>query len=386
MRCNLKHSINPQTLFQQLPFEAFTTLADRWQVDKNTRRLSTKAFLGILLTAKIFQHQSLRETGDSFGFAKSTLSDAFSRRPAGFFVDLCDAVMRKMLSLSPSRHERQGIRHLLALDSTEILIDGRLKHFRPFWLGKSSKAAAKLHVIFDIDGKWIRDFLMTSARDADLPVAKLFPLEKGVTYVFDRAYMDLTFWIKIQKSRADFVTRLKSSARNEIIKEKATALADSNDGVLLDARWTPSESACLRNHIPKFSVFFRQVVYRDAETKKIFHFITSDWESSGEEIALIYKKRWAIELLFKWMKGHFPLHILKTRTINAVRIELAVVILVQLLIALLRLRNGPDKTLTGVLREIRVAAFRGIRLDLGAPLDAFENGPPSQYLMGRVMS
>lgn len=49
----------------------------------------------------------------------------------------------------------------------------------------------------------------------------------------------------------------------------------------------------------------RRIKYYDSETKKEFIFLTNNMDLAPTEIALLYKKRWEVELFFKWMKTAF---------------------------------------------------------------------------------
>jgi IS4 transposase len=64
----------------------------------------------------------------------------------------------------------------------------------------------------------------------------------------------------------------------------------------------------------------RHVMYRDSETHKVFHFVSSDLELSAATIAAIYKRRWAMELVFRWLKGHLDIRYLSVKDANAVKI------------------------------------------------------------------
>ena len=51
----------------------------------------------------------------------------------------------------------------------------------------------------------------------------------------------------------------------------------------------------------------RRITYYDKDRDKTLVFITNSFEFDAETIALIYKKRWQIETLFKQLKQNFPL-------------------------------------------------------------------------------
>ena len=101
-------------------------------------------------------------------------------------------------------------------------------------------------------------------------------------------------------------------------------------------------------------------MYRDPETLKIFHFVTSDFHSRAQKIADLYRKRWSVELLFRWLKGHLKVRTLDARTPNAVKVQLTLAVLVQLLIQLYRtVTHNEDKlSLWECLRQIRTQWIR----------------------------
>jgi putative transposase len=109
----------------------------------------------------------------------------------------------------------------------------------------------------------------------------------------------------------------------------------------------------------------RHVIYRDPATKKLFHFVSSDLKCPAEVIAAIYKRRWGVELLFRWLKGHLDIRRLPVKNSNAVKIQLAVAVLVQLLLQLKKLTTGFPGSLWQLLRKIRSSVIRQILADSG---------------------
>lgn len=333
-------SINGKSLqlFQLIPTKEFNALCEKWEIDKGVREFPASQQIWTMVMTCLLRLESLREIELVLGVPKSTLSDANAERPSGFFQDVCELVLSRIAKQAKSRKVRRAVRTLLAMDSTECKVHGSLSKIKKWTQKKNSKnkgkAAAKLHVVWNVSGEWIEDFRITQVRTHDMTAARNFKIQPGCCYVFDRAYNDIDFWWNIVKNESHFVSRLREMPvyrmrTFSLLREKKDAV-----GVLWDGPWKPTEN-CLYKHpdVPK-DIQFRLVIYRDPETMKVFHFITSDKEAGAQEIADCYKKRWAVELLFRWLKGHLNIRYLPLRNTNAVKVQLAVVVLTQLLIQL----------------------------------------------------
>jgi transposase len=80
----------------------------------------------------------------------------------------------------------------------------------------------------------------------------------------------------------------------------------------------------------------RRIAYWDNDNNRLFEFISNNFELPAEKIALIYKKRWQIELLFKQLKQNFPLKYFLGDNENAIEIQIWSAMLANLLITLVR--------------------------------------------------
>lgn len=348
-------------LFQLIPENDFKALCDKWEVDKGVREFCAAQHIRTFIMIYLLRLESLREVEFTLGVSRSTFSDANASRSSGFFQEVCELVLNKIAELS-HRKIRKAIRTILAVDSTECQIHGSASKLRK-WAQKSTgkvkgKAAAKLHIVWNVDGEWIEDFRITAVRIHDLSAAREFKISRGCHYVFDRIYNDLSLWWKIAANGSHFVTRLKQMPvyrmrTFSVVREKKDAV-----GVLWEGSWKPSKP-CLRLHpeVPK-DVNFRLIIYKDPDSKKVFNFITSDLESNAQEIADCYKRRWAVELLFRWMKGHFNIRYLPLKNTNAVKVQLAAAVLTQLLVQLDRMISDFKGTLWEYLRALRVDLAR----------------------------
>lgn len=357
----MKKHLRGRPIFQLIDRNEFNALVKKWSMDKWVQNFTTWEMTQALICCFVMRIESFREVEATLKIPDSTFGDALRERSYGFFQELCDLILLEIRAKTESRKIKKAIRQILAIDSTEIKVHGSL-FTQPGWKQKhcnnAHQASAKLHVVWNVDGEWIDDFIITPGRRNDSPVSLDLRLLPGKTYVFDRAYNDFDFWQKIMNTKSHFVTRLKEHPRLRMMLMKVLLVQKNKDGVLYDGPYTP---------LKEKPVALRHIIYRDPLTKKIFHFITSDFKSSAKTIAGIYKRRWAVELLFRWLKGHLNIRRLPTKTPNSIKTQLAVAVLVQLLLQLKKILDRFTGTLWELLRSIRTGLNHRIIATSGAP-------------------
>jgi putative transposase len=365
------HIHTDSSLFQLIDRKSFDQLVKTHGMDKGVRSLSTWEMTCALITSLTLRLSSYREVEETLGIPKSTLGDAMNGRFHGFFQDLCDRVLAEIRGRTADRRIRRGIRELLAIDSTECRVHGSLFHL-PAWQlkqaqGQQALAGCKLHVVYRVDGEWIEDFKITGVRKHDSPVSFQLRIDSGKTYVFDRAYSDMRFWLKILKAGSHFVSRLRECAyakqlQTRVLKEKL-----GQNGVLHDGLYWPGFTQSQKSWQVLELAQLRHILYWDAETGKVFHFITSDLKAPAETIARIYKRRWAVELIFRWLKGHLDIRRLACKNPKAVKVQLAIAVLMQLLLQLKRIATRFNGTPWQLLRKIRACIYRQTLAAHGPP-------------------
>lgn len=360
-------------LLQLIDRKKFDALVSKWEADKWVRELKTWELTCALVTIMTTRLGSYREVEQTLGLPHSTFGDAMAKRCPGFFEELCDLILLQIRARTRDRKVKKAIRQILAIDSTECRVHGSL-FSTPGWKQKHAdgpQAATKLHVVWDVEGEWIDDYIITGVRRGDSPVSLQFELAANKMYVFDRAYNNLNFWLKIVAAGSHFVTRLKDRSIAMLKDCKSVELKLKNrDGVLYEGVYEPNLGTLIQAGIPveeRLKIKFRYVVYRDPETKKVFYFVTSDFRSSAQTIADIYKRRWAVELLFRWLKGHLDIRYLEPRNTNAIKVQLAAAVLTQLLLQLKKIRDGFEGTLWELLRSIRSELIGKSLSGCGAP-------------------
>ncbi len=99
------------------------------------------------------------------------------------------------------------------------------------------------------------------------------------------------------------------------------------------------------------------------ETGKMLRILSNDLDASAEAIADLYKRRWAIELFFRWIKQTLKITRFLGTSENAVRIQIAVALIAFLL---LRLAQAAQKAIHSPLafaRLVRANLMHRRRID-----------------------
>jgi hypothetical protein len=351
-------------LLKRLPWASFERLVAAHSADKHVRRLSTKDQFVALLYGQFSGASSLREIVGGLashsarlyhvgarGAQRSTLADANARRSSDVFCGLFSEMVGQA---------QRGLRRKIG-DAT-YLIDStglRLSGMGSDWAYFSAKACgAKLHVVYDAAAERPIYAAVTAAKVNDITVAQEMPIEAGATYVFDLGYYDYAWWANLDAAGCRIVTRFKSNTRLTVTAEldppQGSGILSDRIGLL------PQRQARSRKN--PFADPVREVRVK-TEAGKILRILCNDLDADAQEIADLYKRRWAIELFFRWVKQNLKIrHFLGTSE-NAVRIQIAVALIAYLL---LRLAHANQKAVAQPLafaRLVRANLMHRKRID-----------------------
>jgi hypothetical protein len=342
---------------KQVPWGVFDRLVQKHKADHRVRRLSTKAQFLALLFGQLSGAVSLREIEAGLmsqssrlyhvggrPVARTSLADANARRPAKMFAELF-AHMAGAASRRTRRHMADAVR---ILDATRV----QLSSLSDGWVDTVKSARAiKLHIAYDPHADVPLDACFTGQRVNDITPAKAMSIVPGMTYVFDLAYYDFSWWAELDARGCRFVTRLKSHTGLKVTAElKVPASGD----ILCDRiGLLPQRKARARRH--SFADPVREIAVR-ISTGRIIRLVTNDLDAPAEQIADLYKQRWQIELFFKWVKQNLKIrHFLGTSE-NAIRIQIFVALIAYILL------RGAQATQTIVTQPLAFA--RLVRLNL----------------------
>jgi putative transposase len=284
---------------------------------------------------------------------RSKLSDAQAKRPAEVFRDICQSLMGRVSRAV--RHEGKELIQLV--DASPI----PLRDPRFGWAQADARTRGlKLHVGYDPRADvpdWIE---VTSPKISDITAARGTPIVPGAVYVFDKGYLDFAWWQRIHEQRALFVSRLKTNTKRREVKPrlpKGDAILEDNDIKIGHAK--PRGGAIN----PLFDTPLREILV-ERENKTPLRLITNDLTRSAADIAALYKERWQIELLFKWIKQNLKIKRFLGRSENAVKIQIYTALIAFLLLRMLQKTSASSHNQgpKALIARLRVALFS--RFDL----------------------
>jgi len=250
---------------------------------------------------------------------RSTLSDANARRPVAVFADTFT-----MLSGLAGRHLRcEGSQMLRLIDATPIPL-GELCDWAN-WNGRTR--GLKVHVVFDPTADHPRGVEITPANVNDVEIGREVPIEAGATYVIDKAYCDYAWWTRLHAAGACFVTRPKTNARYQVVKSRALEKKIGDGFKVID----DADVALATQGKKKLAIPMRRVRV-ERENGTVLAIVTNNLQRSAVEIATIYKARWQIELLFRWIKQHLKIRKFLGRCENAIRLQILAAMIAYLLL------------------------------------------------------
>src|SRR5215472_14052216 len=192
----------------------------------------------------------------------------------------------------------------------------------------------------------------------DITIAQTMPIESGATYVFDLGYYDYAWWAKLAAAQCRIVTRFKSNTPLAVVEELAVPQA----GNILSDRigFLPTRQAKNRRNPMQDAV--REVCVT-TDTGKVLRILSNDLDAPAQEIADLYKRRWAIELFFRWVKQTLKIRRFLGTSENTVRIQIAIALIAFLLLRMAQAAQNAIASPLAFARLVRTNLMHRRRLD-----------------------
>jgi hypothetical protein len=299
-----KHTTVLASLLSHLSRSDFGKAVRDYQADKGVRTLPTYDFFRTMAFGQLSGCFSVREIENSMKangsklyhaglqqLKRSTFCDAMEKRDCHVFEAVFHALADKAQRIA-GKVKKQFKNPLRIIDASLISLCLKTYDWAAY---RKAKGAVKLHLALDGDSLMPYDAYLTTGKVHDVHGMAALCDESGVVYVMDRGYVDYNSLYSIDLQGSTFVTRMKHNGafrrtHNNPHAPKGPILSD----VVIQLTGPKTKKL-----YPKP---LRKVKYYDQEYHRTYEFITNNFELTAQEVADIYRRRWQVELFFKWIK------------------------------------------------------------------------------------
>lgn len=217
--------------------------------------------------------------------------------------------------------------------------------------GAKKKGGIKVHAMMDAFSGVTEFVRMTAAREHDRGFLYHLKLQPNSWLVFDKAYNVYHQFAKWSAQEVWFVTRMKDNADYHVTKVLVDRTRKKNTiGVIKEQLVTV---AVKQAGVEVQRLKLRRITYK-TEEGRVYVFITNSFSLSATQIAIIYKNRWMIELLFKQIKQNFPLRYFWGESKNAIKMQVYCVLIAQLMMVVIRKKAATKKSFANMITVIRL--------------------------------
>jgi hypothetical protein len=358
---------SPPTLFSQiisgLYAAEFSRAIKKFPPDKPIRGLTEYDHFLALCFGQLTYRESLRDIvaclnskpqllyhlGFRGRLTRTNIAYANTHRDWRIFQSLAETLMRRAAALfRAAALEDDPVGLVFALDSSIISL--ALNLFPWGYYCRTGQAALKLHLLLSLQGPLPAWAVLTDPKVGDMRMLDHIPIHPGAHYIMDRGYMDFVRLYRLHQGGAYFVVRCKEPVNFKVL---ASRPVDKGSGfkcdqtVRLSSNWSEKS----------FPEPLRKIRFYDSENKVMLVLLTNSFSLPVATIGQLYKRRWQVELFFKWIKQHLRLRTFYGRSENAVRCQIWSAICAYLLVAILKKQNGIEKSMNEILQISSVSIF-----------------------------
>ena len=330
-----------------------------------------------MLYAIILRFDSLREIETSMtaevrklhhvGIAtvpkRSTLSDANARRSEKFFEEVYRELYAANKEILSSDSRRNGteewIKRLRIIDSTTItlfsnaIFKGVGRHPKT---GKK-KGGIKVHSVIHANEGVPCDVQFTSAATNDSFMLAPSHYAHNEIVALDRAYINYAKFEELTDRGVVYVTKMKKNLNYQVLVD---CMHQNPQGQM---EYREQVVVFRRDGINHIARIITYVDIKKGKRPKLISLLTNDFDMDPETIVAIYRRRWQIESLFKQIKQNFPLRYFYGESANAIKIQIWVTLIANLLLSVLQSKLSRRWSFSGLATIVRIMLMYYLNLE-----------------------
>jgi IS4 transposase len=336
----------------------FQEKVDELQQDKYVKKLTTKAYLLLLLHAQLHEKESLRAISDglldedfqeALGF-ESISASQLSRKNNGVNTSLLSRLFLELVwkIQNHNQHRMPKGMPLKIIDSSTITLTQTYHKWATF---RKTKSGVKVHlrlVFMDHQQIYPDKVTITNAKEHDRNQLEVLVDDKEAMYVFDRGYVDYETFDRFFDEGIFFASRLK---KNAVVRKLESFSVAKDSPIKSDSIVVCGTTQSRTENV------FRLIETVDSKGNEI-RIITNRFDLSAAEIGDIYRSRWAIELFFKWLKQHVRIKTFYGMSETAVHNQIYIALITYCLLVLIQLETSAKQSLLQLKRWLQVMLWK----------------------------
>lgn len=364
------HKVCVNELLGFIPEALLSHLSTSTKVDHYSKVLHGKKVFYLLLYAILdnekLSQRTLEDTFNYSGFKtifnleesetvrRSSISERLSKIDGGYFKEIFE-YMYDRFSENYNQAERDKY-NLIRVDS--IIVSEAVGKLREGIDQKTGKKLVKYSVSFDgilPAGAEVFNTQSYSSEDIALPEAILKQVEKDAQhsniYIIDRGIQSTRTMKDFDQKNVKFVIRARENRKHEelesLIKENQDLDIGENllikDSIINLYTGTPIKNKRGNTHYREEIVEtkFRLVIVKNKQNpEKEFWFIINDFELTAKEVADYYRRRWDIEVFFRFIKQELNVSHLVSLSKNGIQVMIYMTLIVAMLVLIYKKANN----------------------------------------------
>jgi hypothetical protein len=350
------NKISVKELLSVIPDELLANMAQSSTVDYQVKKLYGKSMFYLLLYGLLESNRaSLRSLEEVFNSTKfkvifnldktaktkfNSISDRLSTMDESYFRQAYELLYKEYSNLY-SIEDSIGY-NITRVDST-MVVEVANKIQEGMHVGKSGKDSPK-QIKYTIS---LTNLLPSSvevftsqlqlSEDYSIPQAIMNHIDHRPdnVFVFDRGVSSRKAFNQMDNNNLNFVTRVNPNARHKVIEQSILKqeVRVNNLTIIQD------EKVIFYDKKHKPSNVFRLIQTLDHNNASLW-FVTNLFEDTVEDIINIYKKRWDIEVFFRFIKQELNFKHFISTSINGISILLYMTLILSMLILIYKRVNN----------------------------------------------
>ena len=294
---------------------------------------------------------------------RSTLSDANARRPEKFFEEVYRDLYEVNKDILSSDSRRNGseewIKRLRIIDSTTVtlfsnaIFKGVGRHPKA---GKK-KGGLKVHAVIYANEGVPCDVRYTSAATNDSFMLAPSHYSRNEITAMDRAYINYVKFEELTDRGVIYVTKMKKNLNYEVLVD---CMHQNPQGLM---EYRELVVVFRRDDISHIARIITYVDIKKGKQPRLISLLTNDFDMPPETIVAIYRRRWQIEMLFKQIKQNFPLKYFYGESANAIKIQIWVTLIANLLLSVLQSTLKRRWSFSGLATIVRIVLMYYLNLE-----------------------